>query len=106
MPCKGFLRAFMKGLKETVKQPAMRNRVGAQAQCQTAKKNVELERLTMAIRDNIVTPEVKETAMAKSTTPASPSALEQIALTYKFKAAKPKLEDIFDSSFLPPAAGP
>jgi NitT/TauT family transport system substrate-binding protein len=28
----------------------------------------------------------------------------QIALTYKFKAAKPKPEDIFDASYLPPAA--
>ena len=27
--------------------------------------------------------------------------VEQIALTYKFKAAKPKPEDIFDPSFLP-----
>ncbi len=55
---KGFLRAFVKGLKETVKKPATavdsvlkRNEV--------AKKDVELERLNMAIRDNIVTPEVK-----------------------------------------------
>ena len=55
---KGFLRAFVKGLKETVKSPATavdsvlkRNDV--------AKKAVELERLNMAIRDNIVTPEVK-----------------------------------------------
>ena len=55
---KGFLRAFVKGLKETVKSPATavdsvlkRNDV--------AKKDVELERLNMAIRDNIVTPEVK-----------------------------------------------
>jgi NitT/TauT family transport system substrate-binding protein len=30
-------------------------------------------------------------------------AIEQIALTYTFKA-KPKPEDIFDASFLPPAA--
>ncbi|MEA2877896.1 MAG: NitT/TauT family transport system substrate-binding protein, partial [Hyphomicrobiales bacterium] len=55
---KGFLRALLKGLRETVKQPAVavesvlkRNDV--------AKKDVELERLQMAIRDNIVTPEVK-----------------------------------------------
>ena len=29
---KGFLRAFIKGLKETVKNPATRGRLGAQAQ--------------------------------------------------------------------------
>ena len=30
--------------------------------------------------------------------------IDQIALTYKFKNAKPKGSDIFDASFLPPAA--
>ena len=56
---KGFLRAFVKGLKETVKNPATavdsvikRNDV--------AKKEVELERLQMALKENILTPEVKE----------------------------------------------
>src|SRR6185436_1057006 len=56
---KGFLRAFTKGLHETIKNPATavesvlkRNDV--------AKKEVELERLQMAIKDNIVTAEVKQ----------------------------------------------
>jgi NitT/TauT family transport system substrate-binding protein len=31
-------------------------------------------------------------------------AIDQIALTYKFKAGKPKPDDIFDASYLPPAA--
>jgi hypothetical protein len=31
-------------------------------------------------------------------------AIEQISVAYKFKAARPKLEDVFDPSFLPPAA--
>src|SRR5580700_4326746 len=55
---KGFLRAFLKGLKDTVRDPATavdsvikRNDV--------AKKDVELERLNMALRDNVLTPEVK-----------------------------------------------
>src|SRR6187431_657788 len=55
---KGFLRAFTKGLKDTVKDPSTavdsvikRNDV--------ARKPVELERLNMALKDNIVTPEVK-----------------------------------------------
>src|SRR5262249_15661296 len=54
----GFLVAFMKGLKETVRQPS--SAIGSALQHNgTARKNVELERLTMAIRENIVTPEVK-----------------------------------------------
>ena len=100
---KGFLRAFMKGLKETVKSPATavdsvlkRNDV--------AKKDVELERLNMAIRDNIVTAEVKANGYGGIDTARFAGAIDQIGLTYKFKAAKPKPEEIFDASYLPPAA--
>jgi NitT/TauT family transport system substrate-binding protein len=69
-----------------------------------ARKNVELERLTMAIRENIITPEVKANGYGGIDEQRFTRAVDQIALAYKFKAAKPKLEDIFDSSFLPPAA--
>lgn len=100
---KGFLRAFMKGLKETVKSPATavdsvlkRNDV--------AKKDVELERLNMAIRDNIVTAEVKANGYGGIDTARFAGAIDQIGLTYKFKADKPKPEEIFDASYLPPAA--
>jgi NitT/TauT family transport system substrate-binding protein len=100
---KGFLRAFVKGLRETVKSPATavesvlkRNDV--------ARKDVEVERLRMAIRDNIVTPEVKANGFGGIDSTRFARAIDQIALTYKFKAAKPKPEDIFDASYLPPAA--
>ena len=100
---RGFLRAFLKGLKETVKQPASaidsvlkRNDV--------ARKDVELERLTMAIRDNIVTPEVKANGYGGIDSARLARAIDQIALTYKFKGDKPKPDDIFDASYLPPAA--
>ena len=69
---KGFLRAFTKSLKETVRQPT--SAVGSVLKRNiTANKNVELERLTVAIRDNIVSPEVKEAATEKSTKPVSPA---------------------------------
>jgi len=100
---KGFLRAFAKGLKETVKSPATavdsvlkRNDI--------AKKSTELERLTMAIRDNIVTPEVKANGYGGIDATRFSKAVEQIGLTYKFKNAPPKPEDIFDASYLPAAA--
>jgi len=100
---KGFLRAFVKGLKETVKSPATavdsvlkRNDI--------AKKPTELERLTMAIRDNIVTPEVKANGYGGIDEARFSKAIEQIGLTYKFKNAPPKPEDIFDASYLPAAA--
>lgn len=100
---RGFLRAFLKGLKETVKQPSgsidsvLRHNDGA-------RKQVELERLTMAIRDNIVTPEVKTNGYGAIDNDRFIRAIDQLALAYKFRNAKPKLEDIFDASFLPPAA--
>jgi NitT/TauT family transport system substrate-binding protein len=100
---KAFLRAFTKGLKETVKAPATavdsvmkRNDV--------AKKPTELERLNMAIRDNIVTAEVKANGYGGIDTARFDKAIDQIGLTYKWKAAKPKASDIFDASFLPPEA--
>ncbi len=86
---KGFLRAFVKGLQETVKNPATavdsvlkRNDV--------AKKDVELERLQMALKDNIVTPEVKTNGFGGVDSDRLDKSIEQIALTYEFKNAKPK----------------
>jgi NitT/TauT family transport system substrate-binding protein len=96
---KAFLRAFVKGLKDTVKDPASavdsvvkRNDV--------AKKEVELERLQMALRDNILTPEVKASGFGGVDAVRLDKSIDQIALTYNFKA-KPKGADVFDEQFLP-----
>lgn len=100
---KAFLRAFVKGLHETVKNPASavesvlkRNDV--------AKKEVELERLQLALKDNILTPEVKKNGYGDVEMDRLDKSVDQIALTYQFKNAKPKGADVFDPSFLPPAA--
>jgi NitT/TauT family transport system substrate-binding protein len=100
---KAFLRAFNKGMQETVKNPASsvesvikRNDV--------AKKDVELERLNMAIRDNIITPEVKKNGFGAVDMAKLDQSIEQIGLTYKFKGTPPKASDVFDASFLPDAA--
>lgn len=99
---KGFLRAFMKGLKDTVKQPSAAIDSVLRRNGQ-ARKNVELERLNMAIRENIVTPEVKANGFGGIDEDRFARAIDQIALTHKFKE-KPKPADIFNSSFLPAAA--
>jgi NitT/TauT family transport system substrate-binding protein len=100
---KAFLRAFVKGLHETAKNPASsvdsvlkRNDV--------AKKETELERLQIALKDNILTPEVKQNGFGGVNMDRLDKSIDQIALTYQFKNAKPKGADIFDDSFLPPAA--
>jgi NitT/TauT family transport system substrate-binding protein len=98
----GFLRAFLRGLKDTIKNPSAavdsllkREDLG--------NKQVELERLRMAIRDNIVTPEVRANGLGAIDGTRLTEAIDQIALTRAFKA-KPKPSDIFDPAFLPAAA--
>jgi len=98
----GFLRAFVKGLKDTVRQPAAAVDLVLKRN-DGAKKELEIERLNIAIRDNIVTPEVKANGYGGIDPERFARAIDQIALAYKFKA-KPKPEDIFDASYLPPAA--
>jgi NitT/TauT family transport system substrate-binding protein len=97
---KGFLRAFTKALRETVGRPPAAIETVLKRNTQ-ARKSVELERLNMAIRENIVTPEVKANGYGDIDRDRFAHAIEQIALAYKFKAPKPKPEDVFDSSFLP-----
>jgi NitT/TauT family transport system substrate-binding protein len=98
----GFLRAFAKGLKETVRNPAAAVDTVLKRE-DVAKKEVELDRLRMAIRDNIITPEVRANGFGAVDPVRLEESINQIGLTYTFKA-RPKTEDIFDASFLPPAA--
>ena len=100
---KAFLRAFNKAMKDTAANPAeaiasvlKRNEV--------AKRDVELDRLQIALRDNILTPEVKQNGLGGVDADRLEKSIEQIAVTYKFKGDIPKGSDIFDSSFLPAAA--
>ncbi len=97
---KSFLRAFVKGSKEAVKSPVTAVEPVLKRN-DLAKKDLEVERLNMAIRDNIVTPEVKANGYGGIDRARFAGAIDQIVLTYKFKTAKPKSEDIFDASYLP-----
>jgi NitT/TauT family transport system substrate-binding protein len=100
---KAFLRALLKGMKDTVKDPdtavdsvLARNGV--------ATKPVELERLRMAINANILSDEVKADGYGGVRMDRLSKAIDQIALTFTFKNGKPKPDAIFDAAFLPPAA--
>ncbi len=97
---KGLLRAIMKGVQDTVKDPAgaveavlKRNDV--------AKKDVELERLKMVLEQNMITPWVKENGFGGIDKERFAKALDQIGLTLTYKN-KPKVEDVFTDEFLPP----
>ncbi len=100
---RAFLSAFLKGLKATIASPASAIEA-ALTRDDALKKDVERERLAMVIAGDFVTPEVKANGYGAIDTTRFERALEQIALGYRFKAGKPKPADVFDSSYLPPAA--
>jgi len=98
---KGFLRALMKGVQDTVKDPSTavdtvikRNDV--------AKKDVELERLRMVLDQNMITPAVKQNGFGGIDKARFEKALDQIGLTFTYKN-KPKVEDVFADQYLPAA---
>ena len=90
------------GLKDTVTDPAAavdsvitRN--------EAARKDVELERLRMALEQFILTHWVKENGVGDIDRARFEKALDQIGLTFNYRH-KPKVEDVFVDTFLPPAA--
>jgi NitT/TauT family transport system substrate-binding protein len=99
---RAFLHAVLKGLKDTVRNPVAAVESVLKREDFT-KKEIELERLRMVVRDNIVTPEVRMHGFGAVDSARLEEAIAQLALTYMFKA-RPKAEDAFDPTFLPPAA--
>ena len=70
-----------------------------------AKKAVELERLQMALRDNILTPEVKANGFGGVDTDAARQVdRPDRADLRRSRTPSRRRDDIFDPSFLPPAA--
>jgi NitT/TauT family transport system substrate-binding protein len=100
---KGFLRAFLKGLRETAARPA--SAIGAVlSHGDRLREDIELERLDLVIRENILTPEAKANGYGGIEPKRFADAIEQLTLAYRFNGAKPKLSDIFDASYLPSSA--
>jgi len=99
---RGFLRAYVRALKDTVRDPA-RAVEAVLHRTEGVSKDIELERLRMAIRDNIETPAAKANGYGGIEPERFAAAIDQMALAYRFKA-KDKAVAAFDLSFLPPAA--
>jgi NitT/TauT family transport system substrate-binding protein len=97
----GFVRATIKGVIDTVKNPdeAIKS---VMKRNETADLKTELDRLKMSLRDNFVTPWVKANGFGGVDMARLEKSIEQIALTYDFKN-RPKAADIFTSEYLPPA---
>jgi len=99
---KGFLRALLHGIKKTVSNPtAAIDSVVKRDDLE--RKEIELERLNIAIRENIVTPEVHSNGYGSIDPARFEAMMNQIALAHTFKA-RPKMDDIFDRSYLPARA--
>ncbi len=99
---KAFLRAFTKALKASLSKASAAidsviKRDGA------LRKDLELERLKMAIRDNILTPEVKAIGYGAVDAQRFAKSIDLIALAHAFKQ-KPDAGAVFDASFLPSPA--
>jgi NitT/TauT family transport system substrate-binding protein len=98
---KGFLRALTKGLKETIARP--QSAVDSAIKRNTdLRKALELERLKLTIRDNVLTPEAKALGFGAIDLARLEKSIDQIETAYDYKT-KPRALDIFDDSFLPSA---
>ena len=74
-----FLRSFIKGLKDSIKNPSGAVETVLKRE-DLGKKDVELERLRMAIKDNILTPEVKSRGLGDIDGMRFDEAIDQLAL--------------------------
>ena len=98
----GFVRATIKGVIDTVKDPETAIK-SVMKRNETGDEKIELERLKMSLRDNFVTPWVKTNGLGDVDMSRLEKSIDQIAVTYEFKN-RPKAADIFTSQYLPPAA--
>jgi NitT/TauT family transport system substrate-binding protein len=98
----GLLRGLVCGINETVRSPSAAIE-SVLRRNDASPREFELERLRMALRDNIVTPEVKANGYGGVDEARFERAIDQLGLAYSFKA-KPKSGEVFDPSFLPSAA--
>jgi NitT/TauT family transport system substrate-binding protein len=94
-----FLRGTVRGFRNTIRNPFTAIEPVLRRQ-EAAKKDVEVERLRTAIRENVLTPEVRANGFGAIDPARMEEAISQIALGYTFKA-RPKVEAVFDFSFLP-----
>ncbi|WP_029558099.1 ABC transporter substrate-binding protein [Xanthobacter sp. 91] len=99
---KGFVKATIKGIIDTAKDPKSAIK-SVMKRNETADEAIELARLEMALKDNIVTDWVKANGTGDVDPARLAKSIDQVGVTYEFKA-KPTAADIFTSEFLPPAS--
>lgn len=98
---KAFLEATIKGFKDTFADPETAVKAVLKYN-DVAREAVELERLKMAISQNMITDEVRANGLGGVDMDRLTKSMDQIAETYDFEN-RPSADDIFDASFLPAA---
>ncbi len=95
----GFVKATIRGIQDTIKSPETaidslmkRNPI--------AKRDVELERLKLAISKNFVTPDVQKNGLGAVDVKRLERSFDQIGLTFNY-TSKPVATEIFTSQYLP-----
>ncbi|HEV2954615.1 MAG TPA: ABC transporter substrate-binding protein [Xanthobacteraceae bacterium] len=95
------LRGLVCGINETVRSP-LAAIDSVLRRNDASPGDLELERLRMALHDNILTREVKANGYGGIDGARFERAINQLGLAYPFKT-RPKFGDVFDPSFLPSA---
>lgn len=100
---RGFLRAVIAGANLAIRDPghAVDQVV---SRMDGGSHDLELERLRVLIRDNILTSEVKRNGIGGIDPARFDRSIDQISEDFKFQK-RPAVADIFDDSFLPPLGG-
>ena len=96
---RGFLRAVVKGLRDTIADPNLATQLVLRRN-DVARAEVELERLTMVLERNILTPAVKEKGFGDIDRARWSRALDQIASGPSLRD-KARAGNAFSDAFLP-----
>ncbi|NND90665.1 MAG: ABC transporter substrate-binding protein [Granulosicoccus sp.] len=96
---KGFLRAAVRGYQATIANPAAAVE-HALSRNEGADRDVELQRLVMAIGHHIVTDEVRSIGLGDAIDVRLEKSIAQLDSIYQF-TRKPSASDIFDDQYLP-----
>jgi len=100
---KGFVRAAVGGLHLSVKEPG-RAIEQVVSRMDDGNRDIELERLGVILRDNILTAEARRNGLGGIDATRFERSIDQIADDFKFRK-RPTAADIFDDSYLPPLNG-
>jgi NitT/TauT family transport system substrate-binding protein len=98
---RAFLRATVKGLRQTIGDPGAAVDA-AMTQMNGGDRSLEFERLRIALRDNILTNDVRRNGFGGIDPTRLNRSITALAHDRKFRE-KPLASDIFDPSFLPPS---